>query len=123
MQCREVAVSISRRRHERREEDEVDERSSSRVVAPQKPDDRPSPEQMNTKMTWFWRPALPIPVLAGTRMGKPWMQQKEWMCLCVGLIETNVETSLSIYLAARQAKGRMSQPQKGRRHHGREELG
>ena len=52
-------------------------------------------------------------------MGKPWMQQKEWLCLCVGSRETNVEMSLSIYLAARQAKGRMSQPQKGRRHHGR----
>ena len=76
MQCREIAVSISRRRHERREEDEVDERSSSRVVAPQKPDDRPSPEQMNTKTTRFQRPALPIPVLAGTEMEKPWMQRK-----------------------------------------------
>jgi len=52
-------------------------------------------------------------------MGKPWMQQKEWMCLCVGLRETNVEMSLSIYVVVRQAKGRMSQPQKGRRHHGR----
>ena len=58
-------------------------------------------------------------MLVGTRMGKPWMQQKEWMCLCVGSIEMNVEMSLSIYLTARQAKGSMSQPQKGRRHHGR----
>ena len=89
------------------------------MIAPQKPDGRPSPEQMNSYMTRFWRPTLPIPVLAGTRMGKPWMQQKEWMCLCDGLRETNVEMSLSIYVVVRQAKGRMSQPQKGRRHHGR----
>jgi len=49
------------------------------------------------------------------------MQQKEWMCLCVGSRETNVEMSLSIYLAVRQVKGCMSQPQKGRGHHRREE--
>ena len=44
MQCREIAVSISCHHHEHREEDEVVERSSSRVVAPQKPDGRPSPD-------------------------------------------------------------------------------
>ena len=109
MQCREVAVSISRHCHERREEDEVVEQSSSRVIVPQKRDGRPSPKQMNTKTTQFRRHALPIPVLAGTGTGKPWMQQ-EWMCLCIGTRETNVEMSISIYLAARQAKGHMSQP-------------
>ena len=41
------------------------------------------------------------------------------MCLCVGSRETNAEMSLSIYVVVRQAKGRMSQPHKGRRHHGR----
>jgi len=71
MQCREVAVSNSHRRHERQEEDEerIVERLSSRVVAPQKSDDLPSPEQVNSQTTRFQRPALPIPVLVGTGTG------------------------------------------------------
>jgi hypothetical protein len=48
-------------------------RSSSHVVAPQKPDGRPSPEQVNAEAEWLWRRALPIAVLAGTRIGKPWI--------------------------------------------------
>jgi hypothetical protein len=47
-----------------------------------------------------------------------WPQQKQWMCLRVQPRETNVEASLSIYLATRQTKWCMSQPQKGRSHHG-----
>ena len=83
MQCREGVVSISHRRHEHWEEDEVDEQSSSRVVAPEKPDGHLSPEQMNMKTTRFWRHALPIPVLAGTGMEMPWDAAEVWRLVCI----------------------------------------
>jgi hypothetical protein len=120
MQCREVAVSISCRRHERWEEDEVDERSSSHVVALQKPDGRPSPEQMNMKMSWFRRPALPIPVLAGTGTEKPWMQRE---CGDFYALETkkqmNVEVCLSFISGQQGAMPAGEEAEEARRYGGK----
>ena len=90
MQCRKEAVPINNETPGSRWLSPAGRRGRKWVVVPladipQKCDCQPSPEQVNSRTTAFWRPTLSVLVRARTGTETTWRQQKLWVLLCISL--------------------------------------